>query len=293
MRVRTGNNNDEFKRWLLDIGEGKYKNKFESENGLIPIPKEMLVKNDIVDEIYGGKINKDDSTIHGKAILAPRNIDILEINDRVLQKLEGKVHHCYGIDTLSKNEDDTNGQYIPQVYMNSLTPNGMPPHDLKLKIGAIIILLRNMNIKQGLCNGTRLKVIEIKKYLLYAEIIAGAYAGKRVFIPRFELEPSKEEIPFSFSRRQFAVRVAYAVTINKGQGQSFDSVGIYLTVPVFSHGQLYVAASRAKNKEKIKFQLSENAKYNCKNKKKALKEYFKVNEEKIYTTNIVYKEVID
>ena len=161
----------------------------------------------------------------------------------------------------------------------------MPPHDLQFKIGAMVILLRNMNIKEGLCNGTRLKVIDIKKYLIYAEIIFGTNKGKRVFIPRIELEPSAEEIPFSFIRRQFPLRVAYAVTINKRQGQSFDGVGIYLTVPVFSHGQMYVAVSRAKNQEMVKIQISKDATYHPKNKSSSNK--------KIYTKNIVYREVID
>ena len=46
-------------------------------------------------------------------------------------------------------------------------------------------------------------------------------------------------------RRQFPVKVAFAMTINKAQGQSFQKVGIYLSKPVFGHGQLYVAMSRA------------------------------------------------
>ena len=46
-------------------------------------------------------------------------------------------------------------------------------------------------------------------------------------------------------RRQFPVKVAFAMTINKSQGQPFESVGIYLSKPVFGYGQLYVAISRA------------------------------------------------
>ena len=46
-------------------------------------------------------------------------------------------------------------------------------------------------------------------------------------------------------RRQFPIRLAFAMTINKAQGQSLKRVGIYLKRPVFAHGQLYVALSRA------------------------------------------------
>ena len=53
-------------------------------------------------------------------------------------------------------------------------------------------------------------------------------------------------MPFSLHRVQFPLRLAYSVTINKAQGQTFDKVGIYLPKPVFSHGQIYVAWSKQK-----------------------------------------------
>ncbi|CAF2084545.1 unnamed protein product, partial [Rotaria magnacalcarata] len=63
-----------------------------------------------------------------------------------------------------------------------------------------------------------------------------------VFIPRIPMVPN--DMPFQFKRLQFPVRLAFAMSINKPQGQSLKVAGINLGAPCFSHGQLYVAYSR-------------------------------------------------
>ena len=60
-------------------------------------------------------------------------------------------------------------------------------------------------------------------------------------------------MPFAFRRYQFPVKLAWSITINKSQGQGFrDRLGVYLPKPVFAHGQLYVALSRAVTAANVK-----------------------------------------
>ena len=73
-----------------------------------------------------------------------------------------------------------------------------------------------------------------------------------MYIPRVNLYPDPGEYGFDWSRRQFPVRLAFVTTINKSQGQGFDRVGVWLDEPVFTHGQLYVALSRAKSPNNLR-----------------------------------------
>uniref|UniRef100_A0A0L8HYI8 DNA helicase Pif1-like 2B domain-containing protein n=1 Tax=Octopus bimaculoides TaxID=37653 RepID=A0A0L8HYI8_OCTBM len=127
-------------------------------------------------------------------------------------------------------------QNYPMEFINSLTPSGMPPHRLNLKVGEIIMLLRNVSITQGLGNGTHLEVFQLHKHSTEASIISGSHSHTRVLIPRIKLTPGDANIPFVLHRTQFLVHLPYSMTINKAQGQTFIRVGIHLPQQCFTHG---------------------------------------------------------
>lgn len=114
------------------------------------------------------------------------------------------------------------------------------------------MLVRNINVQIGLVNGIRLKITKLNENTVEALVMTGRLKGTVVLIPRIDMAPSDSGHEFQFNRRQLPLILAFAITINKSQGQTFERVAIYLSKPVFNHGQLYVALSRATNVENVK-----------------------------------------
>jgi ATP-dependent DNA helicase PIF1 len=245
-----------FAEYLLRVGGGT---EDTNTDGDIRLPDEVCVPysgsdndlDNLIDFVFPNlNKNMSDSTyITSRAILSTRNEWVDMINVKMIDRFQGEhmVYHSFD----SAMDDPHN--YYPPEFLNTLTPNGLPPHVLKLKIGCPVILLRNIDPANGLCNGTRLVVRGFQRNSIDAEIVLGQHAGKRIFLPRIPLCPSDEEMfPFQFKRKQFPVRLSFAMTVNKAQGQTIPNVGVYLPEPVFSHGQLYVALSRATARSNIK-----------------------------------------
>jgi ATP-dependent DNA helicase PIF1 len=88
----------------------------------------------------------------------------------------------------------------------------------------------------------RIKLINFCDNVVEATILTGPFKGEDVLIPRIPMIPT--DMPFQFKRLQFQIRVAFAITINKAQGQSFELCVLDLHTDCFSHGQLYVECSR-------------------------------------------------
>jgi ATP-dependent DNA helicase PIF1 len=116
-------------------------------------------------------------------------------------------------------------------------------------------------------------ITRLGRRYIKTQILGGSFHGQLRLIPRIKLTSTDGELPFIVSRRQFPIRLYFAITVNKSQGQSFNFVGINLRIPVFTHRQLYVALSRVTDIHRLSLLLPQGG-------------------NTATTTNIIYPEVL-
>ncbi|XP_009790171.2 uncharacterized protein [Nicotiana sylvestris] len=245
MRAKT---DPAFCDYLIRIENGQERvnstNKIEFPNSLvIPFTTERESLDKLFRETYPNLnlFYSNSLCTDSRVILTTKNDFANEINDMLIDQFHGKVRTFIGIDETTELNNQTQFEDL----LHSLNPTNMPPYKLSLKENCPMMLLQNLNPYEGLCNDTRLTYCDFKTHVISAKITTSDFKNTRIFIPRIPLLSLQDEkVPVSFKRTQFPVRLCFAMTINKAQ--TLDFVGIYLREPVFSHGQLYIALSRAK-----------------------------------------------
>nr|CAH0107953.1 unnamed protein product [Daphnia galeata] len=293
--MRTVPGSQEFANWLINLGNGtRPQTPKLNDPDLIEIPPDFLhMDTNMIEHVFGHPTQLLDEgvseQISNRAILCPKNEDCRVINNNIVSKMPGPLKVYKSIDTMDSEDPEEIANYLAEI-LNTFDVSGLPPHQLNLKVGAIVILLKNIDSRHGLCNGTRLLIKNLTENVIVATIATRKHKDRTVFVPRMSMSPTDSDLPFKLKRLQFPVILAFAMTINKSQGQTFDRVCIYLPEPVFSHGQLYVAFSRATSREGVKVQIKETDKQGhlLKNLPGATEDEKK----KVFTKNIVYKEVL-
>ena len=231
MRVNASGDAElqQFDEWTMSIGNG--------DTASVNIPPHMVVteikpntKENPQSEVqamkeFCSKVFPDLETnisdrnwLEGRLILATTNKEVSILNEMITDMLPGSAEVFRSADQLDNSQDLLR---FNVEYLNSLTPNGFPPHNLLLKPGMPLMLLRNINPMQGLCNGT--KMVFEQAYankVLQCRLIE---SGQKVLIPWIMLIPKENEYPFNWQRRQFPVKPAFSVTINKSQGNFLSS----------------------------------------------------------------------
>ncbi|XP_076914911.1 uncharacterized protein LOC143574077 [Bidens hawaiensis] len=189
----------QFADWLLDIGQGNLGGPNDGE-ATITIPEDLLIKDtldpmsDLIDFVYPSMLDRfnDLTYFQEQALLALLNDVVQEINDRILAYFPGQEMEYLSSDSIDEDFDPT--LYSPD-FLNGIKMSGMPNHHLLLKVGVPIMLLRNINQKKGLCNGTRLQVVSLGKRVIEAKVVYGTNIGFRTLLSRISLTPFDKKLP--------------------------------------------------------------------------------------------------
>ena len=184
----------QFAAWLLDLGHGR--NQHSPTHA--QLPQSMVISRgamleDLIAVIYSNISTPNqhpDQYFSDRMILAPHNADVHDINDRILEKFPGEETIYDSADSAVDEEGVDHPEPIPVEYLNSINASGLPCSKLALKVGSPILLLCNLSVKDGLCNGTHLHVEHLGRWVIQAHILGGFHHGKVAFIPRMMLTPS-------------------------------------------------------------------------------------------------------
>ncbi|QRV79983.1 ATP-dependent DNA helicase PIF1 [Ceratobasidium sp. AG-Ba] len=209
----------EFANFLLQVGEGV--SIQEGHDGPVEFNPNMHVSSqaELIDGVYpnlstaGQQFSNE--FLQERTILAGRNDDVLLLNNNILDKFPGK-----------KRELSTE-------YLNTLNSASIPVSKLELKVGCPIMILHNLAPSQGVCNGTQAIVVHAGQRVLEVRLLTGSHTGNTVFLPPMTLSTEESDFGFVMDRRQFPVRLAFAMTINKSQGQSVKYIGLDFENAVF------------------------------------------------------------
>ena len=234
-----------FAKWQLEIGHGKHTD--EARNTKLPDHFKCTENtiSSLISAVYPGikeLPHPPDLYFAERTILTSRNDDVDDINEKMLLDFPGVMKEFLSADSVKANNEDGQEELLyPVEYLNSITCSGLPLHKIKLKVGCPVMILHNLNPGEGVCNGSQGIVTRMSNRVLDVHLLTGDHAGKTTFIPRISIIPTSTQVPFEFRRQQFPVKVSFAMSINKSQGQSVKHVGLDLRSAVFTHGQLYVA----------------------------------------------------
>lgn len=230
-----------FSAMVDDIGDGAIDTDVD---GFVSIPG-VAIRTDLetaVDFVYPADVLVDPVKCAKRAIITSHNDTVDDINNMVLEKMPGELQTVVGRTLLDHEclEGDMEDSFCMSDYLTTVHHSGVPAHTLSLKVGIVVLLTRNLDVVNRLCNGSKLVVEEIRPYTLRVLCIE---SGVVHYIPRITFS-FKTWQSIAVKRVQFPVRLCFAVTIHRSQGLTLDKVVLDARRDVFSHGALYVGLSR-------------------------------------------------
>ena len=165
-----------FAKWQLEIGHGKH----TDNNGFTILPDHFKCPENTIESliqtIFPG-INQlplpPDQYFAERTIFTSRNDDVDDINEEMLRHFPGEEREFMSADSIKNNGNDGQGDLMYHVeYLNSINCCGLPLAKLKLKIGCSVMILRNLNPSEKVCNGSRAVVTQMSNRVLEVRLLA-------------------------------------------------------------------------------------------------------------------------
>jgi hypothetical protein len=169
MRLQAGGDNAAFADWL---GRMSYEKELigrtelpsyvhcETDSNVLRVCNRVFPPAELCDS------NRPADFFSRRAILTVCNANTSDFNERVLSQMPGNVQTYYSVDEANTDDVASGHEEFPREYLQSISLSGLPPAELQLKVGAPIMLLRNLRPREGLCNGTRLVITHLYRYLI-------------------------------------------------------------------------------------------------------------------------------
>ena len=236
---------DELRMYLDSVGE----------EGLDTVPIQFLSTchstSALIDFVFPQEIIDNPLMCISRSILCPTNRQVELYNSELLKRVEGRSRNYFSADSIK--EVTNAGMIAPNGYLDYHrlhTPPGLPPYNLQIKVNGVYRLMRNISVDRGLVKNCRVIVKAMGKSVISVQVVTkDGPLPDEVLLPRITFTYIIPGSGFTLCRRQFPLAPAYATTFNSCQGLTLDKVGIDVTNPVFSHGQLYTAMSRIRKRE--------------------------------------------
>uniref|UniRef100_A0A914HAT8 ATP-dependent DNA helicase n=1 Tax=Globodera rostochiensis TaxID=31243 RepID=A0A914HAT8_GLORO len=279
VNMRVTGNQEDYRRTLKTWGTGVTVRTAATDDRRRPYvqlcPSLCLSSEEALIEFVFGDALKDPlaniEQLRGTAILCPLNKDTFKLNAELMTRISNSMstpvqqsERVYmSVDTVDPDSPmdilalNVADRYIENIY--GKTPPGMPEHSLQLKIGAVMMVIKNISVAHGLCNGTRVQIIALGDNIITCRYIQGPRTGTefKMYRHRFRFGGKGKEVTrhgaVKWTRLQFPLRPGFVITTHKSQGQTLARVGVHLSSSqCFAHGQFYVAMSRVRTSDDIR-----------------------------------------
>ena len=183
--------------------------------------------------------NVDSIELDRTVVICSTRSECKEVNDQCIQRMDGNEMVYEALDT------DHHGHPLREADKETLLKHrDRLPDQLVLKVGARVILRRNLSIEGGWVNGTLAAVTSMHPNCIV--IVKLANPSHKYPVPRFRQRIEIRGASYSILRRQFPLQLAYGVTVHRVQGCTVQKAVVCLGKKFFASGQAYVALSRVR-----------------------------------------------